>query len=313
MPTKKMPKKFVCEPCNFICCKKSNLTAHLSTAKHKILQNPTLKNATPYFCECGKKYKHSSSYYSHKKKCKMEENQLFIKDKVGNELKENDFKLLTTLVLDVVKSNNDLHKQNQEFKDLIVEQNKQHNEIQKNVLEICKNGTTNLINSNNKTFNLNVFLNEQCKDAMNIMDFVDSLKLQLSDLENVGKLGFVEGISNIIIKNMKAMDIHKRPVHCTDSKREILYVKDDDIWSKEKEYENKKIKKAIKHIAYKNTKLLSDYKEKHPDCIYSDSKKSDHYNKIVIEAFGGSNETEDNENKIIKKIAKEITIDKTIF
>jgi hypothetical protein len=165
-------------------------------------------------------------------------------------------------------------------------------------------------NSNNKTFNLNVFLNEHCKDAMNIMDFVDSLKLQLSDLESVGKLGFVEGISNIIVKNLKALDVHKRPVHCSDSKREVMYIKDENKWEKENE-DKQKLRKAIKRIANKNSKLLPIFKEKYPDCIKSISPYSDQYNKLIIEAMGGSgNEDFDNENKIIKKIAKEVTIDK---
>jgi hypothetical protein len=179
--------------------------------------------------------------------------------------------------------------------------------------EVIKNGTNNtLINniSNNKTFNLNVFLNEQCKDAMNIMDFVDSLKLQLSDLESVGKLGFVEGISNIIVKNLNAMDIHKRPVHCSDSKRDVMYVKDEDRW--EKENENKiKLRKAIKYIAHKNSKMLPEFKTKYPDCGQSTSKKSDQYNKLIIEAMGGSGDNDlEKEDKIIKNIAKGVIIEK---
>jgi len=144
---------------------------------------------------------------------------------------------------------------------------------------------------------------------MNIMDFVDSIKLQLSDLENVGKLGYVEGISNIIIKNLNDLDVEKRPVHCTDSKREVLYVKDENQWFNDSkdQNENTKIKKAIKHITHKNTKMLPEFKAKYPDCVYSDSKKSDQYNKIIIEAFGDSLE---NENKIIKKIAKEVIVGK---
>jgi hypothetical protein len=165
-------------------------------------------------------------------------------------------------------------------------------------------------NSHNKTFNLNVFLNEQCKDAMNIMEFVDSLKLQLVDLENVGKLGFVEGISNIIVKNLQALDVHKRPVHCSDSKREVMYIKDEDKWEKEND-EKLKLRKAIKRIANKNSRLLPVFKQKHPDCGKSESAFSDQYNKLIIEAMGGSgNEDFDNENKIIKKIAKEVTINK---
>jgi hypothetical protein len=170
------------------------------------------------------------------------------------------------------------------------------------------------INSNNKTFNLNVFLNEHCKDAMNIMDFVDSLKLQLSDLESVGKLGFVNGLSNIIVKKLNSLDETKRPIHCTDAKREVLYVKDEDKWEKENENENKKIRKAIKHIAHKNSKLISEFKIKYPDCAKSNSKYSDKYNKVIIESMGGSGDNDsEKEDKIIKNITKEVIIDKTNY
>jgi hypothetical protein len=143
------------------------------------------------------------------------------------------------------------------------------------------------------------------------MDFVDSLKLQLSDLENVGRLGYVEGISNIIIKNLNEMDVHKRPVHCSDSKREVMYIKDDDKW--EKENENKqKLRKAIKRVANKNQRLLPKFKEEHPDCGKYHSKFSDQYNKLVVESLGGSGDNDlEKEDKIIKKIAKEVTIDKS--
>jgi hypothetical protein len=148
---------------------------------------------------------------------------------------------------------------------------------------------------------------------MNITDFIDSLKLQLSDLESVGKLGFVSGISNIIVKNLKSLEETKRPIHCTDTKREILYIKDDDKWEKENE-ENYKIKKAIKKLVLKNFKLLLEFKEKYPDCIKSTSKYSDQYNKIIVESMGGSGDNDlEKEEKIIKNIAKEVSIDKKIF
>jgi hypothetical protein len=169
------------------------------------------------------------------------------------------------------------------------------------------NFLNNNINSNNKTFNLNVFLNETCKDAMNIMDFVDSLNLQMADLESVGKLGYIEGISNIIVKNLKAMEVHKRPVHCSDSKREVVYIKDDNKWEKENQ-EKTKLRKLIKRVANKNSRLLPQFKELHPEC---DTKYSDQYNKLIIEAMGGlgSNDKE-KEDKIIHKIAKEVVINK---
>jgi hypothetical protein len=198
--------------------------------------------------------------------------------------------------------------QNKELTNLVVEQNK-------TIMELAKNGksntiSNNTINSNNKTFNLQVFLNETCKDAMNITDFVNSLKLQLSDLENVGKVGFVEGISSIIVKNLQALDVHKRPVHCADKKREVIYIKDEDKWEKE-DAEKNKIRKVIKNVACKNQRLLTKFKELHPGCNFSESKYSDHYSKLVIEAMGGAGDNDaEKEDKIIQKIAKEVVIDK---
>jgi hypothetical protein len=145
---------------------------------------------------------------------------------------------------------------------------------------------------------------------MNIMDFVDSIKLQLGDLENVGKLGYVEGISNIITTNLKALDVTQRPVHCTDKKREVLYIKDEDKWEKEDE-EKKKLRKAIKRVASKNQSLLPQFKEAHPDCNKASSKFSDQYNKIIVESCGGPGDNDlEKENKIIKNITKVTTIDK---
>jgi hypothetical protein len=203
---------FYCKNCDFKCSKKSNYDKHILTLKHtntyKILPFTEIKNAenaeksNAFECECGRIYKHRQSLYTHKKKCSNKAN-----------IYESSQLILTLL--------------------------QQNNKLQNQIIEMCKDKTiTNInntgvqINSNNKTFNLNVFLNETCKDAMNITDFVDSLKLQLSDLENVGKLGYVEGISNIIVKSLNELDIHKRPVHCSDSKREVMYIKDENKWEK---------------------------------------------------------------------------------
>jgi hypothetical protein len=214
--------------------------------------------------------------------------------------------MLTNLVLEVVKQNQELINQNNETQ-------KQNQTLTNKLYEICKNGTNNTMinnNSHNKTFNLNVFLNEQCKDAMNITEFVESLQIQMSDLENVGKLGFVEGISNIIIKNLKNLDVTQRPIHCTDKKRETLYIKDEDKWEKEDD-EKKKLRKVIKRVASKNQRLLSKFKEEHPDCSKASSKYSDQYNKIIVESMGGSGDNDiEKEDKIIKKITNVTTINK---
>jgi hypothetical protein len=143
------------------------------------------------------------------------------------------------------------------------------------------------------------------------MDFVDTIKIQLADMESVGELGFVNGMSKLILKNLKALDENMRPVHCSDPKRVTMYVKDSNVWEKEGR-DNLKIKKAIKYIAHKNICALPQWREKYPDCIYSDSRKSDQYNRLIIEAMGGEGNDEDGKsNKIITKIAKEVVIDKS--
>jgi hypothetical protein len=290
-------KEFNCIDCDFKCFNKHDYTRHLSTSKHKNKVNgndlETLEIANysnyslPYICKCSKEFKTNSGLWKHKQKC------TFISDEDIDPTKP----ISNEVILSVLQ-------QNRELQQMLVEQNK-------TIIEMSKNSqiNTNHINSHNKTFNLQFFLNETCKDAMNIMDFVDSLKIQMSDLENVGKLGYVNGISNLIIQNLKAMDVTKRPVHCSDHKREIMYVKDDNQWYNEsKETEgNQKLKKAIKRIAHKNICMIPEWKALYPDCIYSDSKKSDIYNHIIYESMDNSDE---HENKIIKKIAKEVVIEK---
>jgi len=152
-----------------------------------------------------------------------------------------------------------------------------------------------------------LFLNETCKDAMNIADFVESIKFQLSDLERVGELGYIEGISNIIVKNLKDLDVTKRPVHCTDKKRETMYIKDEDKW--ERDEEQKKMHKIIRKVTVKNARMLPKFKEAHPDCIISTSRFSDQYNNIIMEAMGGMGENDfEKEEKIIKKVSKEVIV-----
>jgi hypothetical protein len=297
------PQKIYCNMCDYKCYKQSDYNKHILTLKHKKMTiglqlDYTLSPKNFYPCSCGNQYKHRQGLWKHKKVCsnKIVSGFFAPEDKEDKEDKESELKALTNLVLDVVK-------QNQELTNKIV--------------DICKTGQTNTItnsnfNSHNKTFNLNVFLNETCKDAMNIMDFVDSLKLQLSDLESVGKLGFVNGISNIIVKNLNSLDETKRPIHCTDTKRETIYIKDEDKWEKEND-EKMKIRKVIKRVASKNLNLLPKFKEAHPDCSKASSIYSDQYNKIIVESCGGSGDNDkEKEDKIIHKIAKEVTINKTM-
>ena len=297
----KNAEKFVCMKCDFKCSKKSEWNRHVSTHKHKILTNPTLKNAEKTFsCSCGKKYKHSSSL-SHHRKTHNCDDETFLVKKSNNCIIEHKYN--NSGIENIIST---LHKENNDFKKLLVEQNNK-------LLELCKtNNNTTIINnnSNNKTFNLNLFLNEECKDAMNIKDFVNSVQLQLTDLEHVGKVGFINGISNIIIKNLQALDVNKRPVHCSDLKRETMYVKDENKWEKENE-QKQRLRNVVKEIASKNTRILPQFKKKYPDTNQLHSKKADEYNELMIKSLGGLGDNdEDNESKIIRKIAKEVRIDK---
>ena len=281
----KSSKNFICKNCDFNTCRKSQYDRHLLTDKHKNMIIETemkQEDLEKFICSCGLVYNSRTTLWRHKKKC--HESNI----KTNNEPTDKE------LIMMLLKQNSQLIEQN---------------------AELTKNGINNTTISNNtnslnKTFNLQFFLNETCKDAMNIMDFVDSIKLQLADLEKVGQIGYVEGISNIITTNLKALDVTQRPIHCTDKKRETLYIKDEDKWEKENE-EKKKLRKAIKKVANKNIMLLQKFKEVHPDCGKSASKFSDQYNKIIIESMGGPGDNDvEKEDKIIKNISNVTTIDK---
>jgi hypothetical protein len=301
-PTEKSPKisvKYFCEKCNYKCCKQSEFNKHILTAKHKNLQNPISHLEIPkkYICDCGKIYKHTSTLYAHRKNC----NYVKQTNTCHIEKQTNDTEELIKYLM----------KENTEFKQLLIEQNKQMLELAKNG-QITNNTNNSHNNSHNKSFNLQFFLNETCKNAMNITDFVNSLQLQLCDLEKVGELGYVEGISNIIIKNLNALDVTERPIHCTDKKRETMYVKDENKWEKEDE-SNTKLHKMVRKVSNKNIDLISEFKEVHPEWKKSTSKVSDQFDKIIIESMGGKGENDyEKEDKIIKRVAKSVFVDKVL-
>jgi hypothetical protein len=179
-------------------------------------------------------------------------------------------------------------------------------------MEIMKNGTHNTINSNNKTFNLQLFLNETCKDAINLSDFVNQVKVSINDLEETGKLGYAEGISKVFINNLNDIDFNIRPLHCSDSKREILYIKDNDEWIKDDDQKSF-LTNAIKQVANKNIKQISEWQKLYPDYSDPDSKQNDKYMRIVLNSMSGSTKEESNKNyeKIVKNITKEVIIAKS--
>jgi len=291
----KVQHTFYCQDCHFVCSKKYCWERHIMTSKHIKSTNSNIlstekgakwQTESAFICEhCDKQYKDRSGLWRHKKTCNVNHD-----DKINGINKDE-------LIIMLLKQNADLMKGQQDITMKVLENGVMNN----------SHNTTHT-NSHNKAFNLNFFLNETCKNAMNITDFVDSIKLQLTDFMEVGEAGFVEGISNIIVKNLNDLDETVRPIHCTDKKRETFYVKDQNKWEKEEE-DMKQIRKMIKKVAYKNERLMSSYKERYPDYNDPDSKNSDKYSKFVIEALGGEGDnTSEKENKIIKHIAKITTI-----
>ena len=291
MEIKKSPKVakiFNCEKCDYVCSKESDFNKHLMTRKHQKMHignemeiAKMEKKQTEFKCSnCEKIYKTNCGVWKHNKKCK----------EFNNTVNNTDNEFIKLLI-----------KENADFKDLI------HNIL----IDIVKNNNTTINNTvnNNKTFNLQFFLNETCKDAMNLMDFVNSISLQLSDLENVKNLGYVDGITGIIVKKINEMEVHKRPIHCSDAKREIMYVREDDIWEKEDDNHNR-LRKAIKYISKKNRILLNEWSESHPEANDIHSPQNLEYMLMIVQSMGGKGELVDNENKIMKKIMKNVLIDK---
>ena len=304
---------FECTKCAFKCSRKTDIDRHMLTRKHKlvtdlrVLVTPGDAKSVFYTCTlCSKNYKSRNGLWQHKKKCNAGQQTL----ENLKETDENDLENESTLK-ELINPNSTMNKDeiifqllkdNQEFKNLIVEQNK-------TIVELAKDAKTMTINNNttnNNKFNMNIFLNEKCKDALNIMDFVTSLPLQLEDLEETGKQGYVKGLSRILVNGLKCIDISKRPIHCSDLKRETLYIKDNDVWEKE-DSEKKRIKNAIKYISLKNAKQITQWTKENEGYRDSHNKKSDTYLKLVYEANGGD---DDELNKIIKNISASVIIDK---
>ena len=312
---KKVAEKFRCETCDYSSSRKSSYDKHVMTSKH--IKNQSVNNMLTESCKkvanveeniqtdnllcknCNKEYKSRVGLWKHKKSCICHDKSETNNDN-NNQIKCSYDITDKELIVMLVKQNAELIKETTDFKSMMMK-----------VIENGTHNTTNTVtNSHNKAFNLNLFLNETCKDAMNINDFVESIKLQVSDLENVGEVGFVEGISNIIVKNLNALDVTKRPIHCTDKKREIIYIKDENTW--EKDESQCKMRKMIKKVVSKNQRLIPKFKEQNPEYNKSYSKVSDKYNKLIIESMGGSGDNDlEKENKIIRNITKNIVVDKS--
>ena len=297
-----MPKicsKFYCEKCDYKTSKKSSYENHLVSIKHNkttIVNQIMPKLCSKYVCEnCNKIYKDNSGLWRHKQKC--------INTPINTPI-NNDTNIINTLVNENKTLKEFMLEQNQDFKALIIELLKKetiNNQINNNISNNC----------NNKSFNMNFFLNEQCKDALNINEFVDSIKMQLSDLEEFAHLGYADGVSNIFVKGINALEVHLRPIHCSDTKREVLYIKNNNEWIKETD-DKTLIKSAIRRVAFKNIRQINDWVKENPTCKDPTTKKYDQYNQIVMNAMSGVTEEEQKNNieKIVRNVTKAVAIDK---
>ena len=282
--TPKNPKEFFCKKCDFVSSNKKDYDRHLATDKHKVLTNvdkKTPKNPKPFQCVCGKQYKHRQSLSVHKKKCKIVEN-VIVEDTPENKLiNEKDMMSVPIEMWERVMN---------------------HMDKQQEALVSLSSKSSKTINNN---FNINIFLNETCKDALSITDFVNSLQLKLEDLLYSKQNGAIEGISNVIIKGLNELDIEKRPLHCTDVKRETLYIKDENGWEKENK-DKEKLKKAIFTTQQRQAKLIKEWQKENPDWA-DNMAKMEEFHQFVQKIYMDDGE----ENKVIKNIAKEVQLDKS--
>jgi hypothetical protein len=297
----KVPRFFCCKKCDYSTSRQSHWDRHLLTSKHKMDNTWITKK---YGCECGNEYSYKSGLAKHKNKCKKYQNSI--------KTQPLNYEVIVNTIL----------QDNKELKQFIIEQNTKMMEMTTintnstiNNTTNTTNNTTNNNNTNNNTtnnnFNIQMFLNVECKNAININDFVDSIQLTLEDLETTGRLGYVEGISKIFLNGLKDLNVNDRPIHCSDAKRETFYIKNNNIWEKDN-IDREKIKLAIKKVASKNIKQIPLWQKANPDCFDSSSKKNDKYLKIVSNSMNGltPEETQKNYDKIISKIAKEVSIKK---
>jgi len=294
---------YLCTECNFTCSKKSEWSRHIITVKHQNRTKSNEKNAetkTTYKCStCDKEYKAKNSLWYHMKKCSS----------VVQQIKpvENKIELDTTRSLEIIT---DLLKQNKELHEQIIEMSKEPKIVNNNTIT-----NNHITNSNNNTtnnqFNLNMFLNEECKNAVNIMDFVRSLNLTVEDIEETGRLGYVGGMTRIFVNALKDMDVKMRPIHCTDIKRETVYVKDQDTWEKDNAEKNK-LKRALKQVAHKNLQLLPEWQEQNPDYRILDTPENQQFMQISLSSLGAYSEedSQKQEDKILKNVLKEVVLDK---
>jgi len=299
---------FYCEHCDFRCFKKSNYINHVNTKKHiyrvsgNKMENAEMKINANHNCECGKNYATLSGLWKHKAKGCCVNNM----NNVNNDT-QPDVKNRNNNATDKDELITYLIKENQEFKSMILEF------VKKDSYNQCNNtlSNNNHSNNNNKTFNLNFFLNETCKDAMNMKDFIKSLEMSLPELEKMGEVGFAEGMSRVFVDRLNQLDVTKRPIHCSDVKREIIHIKDENKWEKDNANLDR-LRKIIKQLTHKNILRVDDWKKANQGCTEYNSRKNDQYLKINMEAIGPVDDAEVKRDfgRIIRKVAENTAIEK---
>jgi len=321
--------EYNCESCNFISKRKNDYNRHITTAKHKSTIGSDIKAEKRIICSCGKEYKNRQGLFKHKKICDYKPIEEPIREPIEEPTQDlRKIEPNINMFIDIIK-------ENQEIKKLLLEQTIKVSEQNNQVIELHKennilNKENNILNkennilinklvekesnttinnnttNNNQKFNLNFFLNETCKDAMNMKEFIDNIKVTFEELLTIGNTGFVNGVSDIFINRLKDMEVTKRPIHCTDLKRETIYLKEDNEWNKD-EKENKKLKDAIEKVECKNFQSLNEWCEENPETRISSSDKGELYMKIFEKTLDGDEKTRE---KVVKNITKKITIDK---
>ena len=319
----KKQREYFCESCDYNSIRKNDFDRHLLSSKHqnyaKINRINRMRNKSAnsknevsvdnsHHCQsCNKSFTCRSGLWRHNQKCKMT-----LSHEQDNQEESNDYDEQESEEYDLKNMFLQMMKQNEEFKQIMLEQNTKLMEMANNQ-SIINNNNINYNNNNtmNNKFNLTVFLNETCKDAMNIQEFIDYVTVQHSDFENFGKMGYVEALTRIFLRNLMELEVHKRPIHCSDLKREVLYVKDNDVWTSDVSRE--KLIRTIKYIANKNVKQIPGWMDKNPDSKNTQTKLHDKYMRMLCFSMGAKTEEEDQEyyKKIIRNVAKEVCIDKT--
>jgi len=312
--------QYFCEDCDYTTSKKCNYDHHILTRKHIMTTSGLQNQSASIVCDCGKSFSCRQNIHRHKKKCSVITPPVEIPSHPSSAppTHSSTEDMQMNLILELVK-------QNQEFKNLIIqqsnqmmEQNSQMMEQNKTIIEVAKNSqgnnnnnTLSHNNNNNKTFNLQFFLNETCKDAMNMKDFIQSLEMSLPELEKMGEVGFAEGMSRVFVNRLNSLDVTQRPIHCSDAKREIIHIKDDNKWERDNANLDR-LRKIIKQLTHKNILRVDDWKRANPGCTEYNSRKNDQYLKLNIEAIGPIDEADVKRDfgKIFRRVAESTTIDK---